>query len=71
MIVGVTGGTSTPIEDLRDVTERILDPRRHARGERQRRASWPKPPSSARRRPPAGPRPCRRTARATVQTGAA
>ena len=24
-IVGVTGGTSTPIEDLRDVTERILD----------------------------------------------
>ena len=23
-IVGVTGGTSTPIEDLRDVTERIL-----------------------------------------------
>jgi hypothetical protein len=22
--VGVTGGTSTPIEDLRDVTERIL-----------------------------------------------
>jgi len=24
-IVGVTGGTSTPIEDLRDVTERILE----------------------------------------------
>ena len=24
-VVGVTGGTSTPIEDLRDVTERILD----------------------------------------------
>jgi hypothetical protein len=23
--VGVTGGTSTPIEDLRDVTERILE----------------------------------------------
>ena len=23
-VVGVTGGTSTPIEDLRDVTERIL-----------------------------------------------
>ena len=24
-VVGVTGGTSTPIEDLRDVTERILE----------------------------------------------
>ena len=24
-IVGVTGGTSTPIEDLRDVAERILE----------------------------------------------
>ncbi|MFL5643483.1 MAG: hypothetical protein ACJ771_14180, partial [Chloroflexota bacterium] len=24
-IVGVTGGTSTPIEDLRDVTEHILE----------------------------------------------
>jgi 4-hydroxy-3-methylbut-2-enyl diphosphate reductase len=24
-IVGVTGGTSTPIEDLRDVTQRILE----------------------------------------------
>jgi 4-hydroxy-3-methylbut-2-enyl diphosphate reductase IspH len=24
-IVGITGGTSTPIEDLRDVTRRILE----------------------------------------------
>ena len=30
-IVGVTGGTSTPIEDLRDVAERILEHGRHAR----------------------------------------
>ena len=37
-IVGVTGGTSTPIEDLRDVTERILEmagtPEARARGRR-------------------------------------
>ena len=39
-IVGVTGGTSTPIEDLRDVAERILVAGRHAGG--QARA----PPSS-------------------------
>ena len=24
-IVGITGGTSTPIEDLRDVAERVLE----------------------------------------------
>ena len=41
-IVGVTGGTSTPIEDLRDVAERIPDPRRDAEGQEDRRRACPR-----------------------------
>ena len=52
-VVGVTGGTSTPIEDLRDVAERILVHRGHARGARARRRARPRRPRPRRnaRRP--------------------
>ena len=69
-IVGVTGGTSTPIEDLRDVTERILT----LAGTSEASANAVRLAEAALERAatPAGrttslPKP----ARATVQTGAA
>ena len=46
---GVTGGTSTPVEDLREVAERIFAIAGHAR------ACGPGPPSSP--TPPSTPRP--------------
>ena len=73
---GVTGGTSTPIEDLRDVARRILELAGHAGGRRQCRRAGRGGTGPARRRRPAGPRrsrtsrprprPARRTARAPV-----
>ena len=56
-VVGVTGGTSTPIEDLRDVT--AADPRdgRHAgRRRRRRRARRGRARPAPRPRPAAPPR---------------
>ena len=57
-VVGVTGGTSTPIEDLRDVAERIITlagtPDMQARAAELARAPWTQP----RPRPVAPPR-CR------------
>ena len=51
-VVGVTGGTSTPIEDLRDVAERIFElAGTAARPRRRRRARRTRP---GRRRDPAG-----------------
>ncbi len=56
-VVGVTGGTSTPIEDLRDVAEHILEmagtPDVAGPGRRARRAPpWPWPPRRPDERPP-------------------
>ena len=66
-IVGVTGGTSTPIEDLRDVAERILGwPARPRRARRP--PSSPTPRSSGPRRPPGAPRRCRPCHRAAPPT---
>ena len=57
-IVGVTGGTSTPIEDLRDVAEHIFaiagTPDRRARAAELARAALDQRP-----RRPAGPPRCR------------
>ena len=71
-VVGVTGGTSTPIEDLRDVAERILAIAGTRRGAAPQPPSWPTPPWSGPPRPPAGRRRCRRSpARTGVASGAA
>ena len=59
-VVGVTGGTSTPIEDLRDVAQRILELAGHARGAGARPPSSPTRRSAAPRPRPAG-RPRSRT----------
>ncbi len=56
-VVGVTGGTSTPIEDLRDVAERILEHRRDVRRRALTPPSSRTPRSSEPPRRPAGPRP--------------
>jgi 4-hydroxy-3-methylbut-2-enyl diphosphate reductase len=69
-IVGVTGGTSTPIEDLRDVTERILTlagtPEASVNAVRLAEAALERAATPA-GRTTSLPKP----ARATVQTGAA
>ena len=62
-VVGVTGGTSTPIEDLRDVAQRILEmagtpEAAAAAAELARRRARPRPP-----RPPAGRPRCRTSSR--------
>ena len=46
-VVGVTGGTSTPIEDLRDVAERIFVARGHRRRPRATPPSSPAAPSTS------------------------
>ena len=56
-VVGVTGGTSTPIEDLRDVARRILELAGTRRGRSERPPTLPRPRWVVpRRRPAARPR---------------
>ena len=69
-IVGVTGGTSTPIEDLRDVTERILTLAGTARCRAATPRSWPRP-RSQRAATPAGRTTSLPTPARPIETGAA
>jgi 4-hydroxy-3-methylbut-2-enyl diphosphate reductase len=68
-VVGVTGGTSTPIEDLRDVAERILD--LAGTPEVAARAAELAHDALARAATPAGRTTSLPTPRSTVATGAA
>ena len=77
-IVGVTGGTSTPIEDLRDVARADPRDRRHARGGSRRRRARPMPRSTGAATPAgrttslptsAGPPPARRRVRRRLTRG--
>ena len=60
-VVGITGGTSTPIEDLRDVARRVLEIAGTRRRPPRTRTSWPTRRSPAPPPRPAGRRACRRS----------